>query len=174
MVTVKVLVAIPLLASGLVTITSHGPPAASDRSSVPVIMVELTTVGEAKLMLVMPLSMRAVAPGWKNCPHRLRMATLLLVSPESGVIPSTNGADGMFVGVGMLVEVGRGVAVGFGGLGVLVGDGTGVSVGVGGGCVGVGSVGVSVGNGTAVAVGAGGLGVSVGAGARGVSAGTGV
>lgn len=37
-------------------------------------------------MLLIPLTIRAVAPGWKYWPDKLVMETMLLVSPLSGVI----------------------------------------------------------------------------------------
>ena len=86
MVTVKALGTVSLCESGLVTCTSHGPPAATDRSKVPMIWLALTTVAEMRSMLVIPLSILAVAPGWKFSPAKMVMETVLLVSPLSGLM----------------------------------------------------------------------------------------
>jgi len=123
-------------------------------------MVGLTTTDGTRLMLLIPLMIRAVAPSWKYWPDKLVIETVFPVLPLSGLMLYTMGAGGVGVGGGE-VGVGGGevgveggeVGVGGGKVGVGVGGGK-VGVGVGGGVVGV-AVGAAVGLEVIVLVGRG-------------------
>jgi hypothetical protein len=153
MVTVKTLGAMSLCKSGLVTSTCQSPPAAAYRSKVPVIMVGLSTTDGTRLMLLIPLVIRAVAPSWKYWPDKLVIETMFPVSPLSGLMLYTMGASEVGVGGGEVGVGGGEVGVGGGEVGVGVGGGK-VGVGVGGGVVGV-AVGTAVGLEVIVLVGRG-------------------